>query len=602
MAAPSPLSNCSGVMSFSITCDGVSMPETAKVISIETDHGVNRIPRALITLVDGDMPSGDFPLADAGHFKPGTEIVINAGYVGESKDDVQHMVFTGVVIKHSVKIDGDNESRLMIECAHKALAMTIGRKNATYIDRKDSEIIADLIGNYRGLSASVDATTFTHKTLLQYYTSDWDYLLNRAELNGLWVTFNANQLCVNAPNPKASPVLTLTYGDSLIEFEASLDACSQVEAITSTSWDPATQQVVQATARPAELTKQGDIAAAALAQVLNIGTLGLQTAAALDPDVLKAWSNAEQTKAALSRIYGRMKFHGSAAAKPGVVLTLKGVGKHFNGNVIATRVRHRLANGEWHTDVEFGMSSDVVPEAHAARVRNVGAGAGAISGLHIGVVTMLDTDPQGQCRIQVAIPLMNAQPGGVWARLANFYASSGYGAFIVPEIGDEVVLGFFNNDPSCPVVLGSLYSSKHAPPYAPTAQNDVKALVTRSKLKMEFDDGKKIITLITPANNKVVIDDHNASILLEDQHGNKVALGASGISLESSKDISIKAQGNVTFSATRNVEIAALGDVNTTALNINSAANASLVAKAAVNAELSAGAQTTIKAALVAIN
>jgi hypothetical protein len=66
----------------------------------------------------------------------------------------------------------------------------------------------------------------------------------------------------------------------------------------------------------------------------------LQTAAPLESDALTAWSKAQQTKAALSRIRGRMQFQGSALVKPGVLLELKSVGKHFNGNVIASNVVH----------------------------------------------------------------------------------------------------------------------------------------------------------------------------------------------------------------------------------------------------------------------
>jgi uncharacterized protein involved in type VI secretion and phage assembly len=155
----------------------------------------------------------------------------------------------------------------------------------------------------------------------------------------------------------------------------------------------------------------------------------------------------------------------------------------------------------------------------------------------------------------------------------------GFGAFVTPEIGDEVILGFFNNDPSCPVILGSLYSSKHVPPYELTAENNFKAIVTRSKLKLEFDEEKKIITLITPGKNKVVISDEGKSILLQDQNNNKVELSPTGILLDSPKDITINAKGKVAISAVQNIEIAAQMDVKTTGLNISSSANVSLSPK-----------------------
>jgi len=595
--ATSPLANSTGVLSFTIMCDGAPLPDIVQVLSIETNHSTNRIPSATITVIDGDMPNAAFPVSDAGNFKPGTVVVISAGY-----DSTVMPIFTGVVIKHSIKINGDNNARLIIECRDRALAMTVGRKNANYVEKTDNQIISTLIAAHAGLSATVDATTVTYKELVQYYVTDWDYMMARAEANGFLVTVEAGVVSVKAPMASGSPALTLTYGMDLIEFQAELDARWQVTSVTGTSWDLATQAIVQQTAMPVTLTTQGDITSATLAGVLDAGDFGLQTAAPLESGALTAWAKARQTKAALSRIRGRMQFQGSAVVKPGVLLELAGVGVHFNGNVIASNVIHRLNDGNWVTEVEFGMPAYWFTEEHQLQAPEAAGWTAGMCGLHIGIVLKLDADPEGQYKIQVSLPLMNAETVGVWARLASFYGSSGFGAFIIPEIGDEVVLGFFNNDPSCPVILGSLYSSKHVPPYELTAQNNFKALVTRSQLKMEFDDDKKVITLITPGNNKIVISDDAQSILLQDQNNNKVELGPSGILLDSPKDITIKAQGKVTISATQEVEVNAQADVKVAGLNINHNANVGFVAKGATTAELSASGQTTVKGALVMIN
>ena len=593
----SPLTNSSGVLSLTITCDGATIPDIIQIVSVETNHSTNRIPSATITLLDGDMPNAIFPIADAGNFKPGTEVVISAGY-----DNTTSVIFTGIVISHAVKISGDNYARLIIECRDKALAMTVARKNANYVNKTDNQIISSLISAYPGLTPTVDATSVTYKELVQYYATDWDYMMTRAEVNGFLVIVDAGKVTVKAPVGSGSPVLKLTYGMDLIEFQAELDSRSQLNSVTSTSWDLSQLAIVQQTAQAETLTGQGDLDAKKLAEVLGIADFGLQTAAPLESAALTAWSKAQQTKAALSRIRGHMQFQGSALAKPGVLIELAAVGKHFNGNIIASNVIHRIADGNWVTEVEFGMPNYWFTDQYQIQAPEAAGWTAGICGLHIGIVLKLDADPEGQYKIQVSIPLMNASTVGVWARFASFYGSSGFGGFIIPEIGDEVVLGFFNNDPSCPVILGSLYSSKHVPPYELTAENNYKALVTRSKLKMEFDDGNKVITFITPANNKIVISDQDQSILLQDQTNNKVELSTSGILLDSPKDITIKALGKVAISAVQNVEIAAQMDVTTTGLNISSTANISLTAKGTASAELSAAGQTTVKGAMVMIN
>ena len=214
----------------------------------------------------------------------------------------------------------------------------------------------------------------------------------------------------------------------------------------------------------------------------------------------------------------------------------------------------------------------------------------------------MDADPDGQYKIQLSIPILQSETDGVWARLASFYGSSAVGAFFVPEIGDEVVLGYFNNDPSYPVILGSLYSSKLKPAYEFTADNFIKAVVTRSKLKLEFDDEKKVITVTTPGNNKIVISDDQKSILLQDQNSNKIELSSSGIVIDSPKDIKISAKGKVTIDAVGNIESTAKADIKNQGLNINHQANIGFSAKGNATAELSASGQTTVKDAIVMIN
>src|SRR3954468_11855829 len=208
--AVSPLTDSDGLLTFTITSDGEAISDAFQVVSVEVNHSVNRIPSATITMLDGDMPTGKFPISDTELFKPGALITISAGY-----ESIDKLIFTGVVIKHSIKISGDNYARLVIECRDKALAMTVGRKNANYVEKKDSDIISSLIVK-AGLTADVTATAATYKELVQYYATDWDYMMARAEANGMLVTVEAGKVTVKAPEVTPA-VLSLTYGTDIKE-------------------------------------------------------------------------------------------------------------------------------------------------------------------------------------------------------------------------------------------------------------------------------------------------------------------------------------------------------------------------------------------------
>lgn len=277
-------------------------------------------------------------------------------------------------------------------------------------------------------------------------------------------------------------------------------------------------------------------------------------------------------------------------------------GDRFNGKAFISSLKHDLSKGNWITEAEFGLSPEWFAEQRNLMAPPASGLLPGIEGLHIGVVKKLDEDPEGEQKVQVSVPVLEADVDGVWARLAGFYGSDGIGAFFIPEVGDEVVLGYMNNDPCHPVILGSLYSSKRQPPYSLTAENLTKAIVTKSKLRLEFDDDKKVVTIMTPGKNTIVISDDDKSIRLQDQNSNTVTLSASGILLDSPHDIAMTAKGKITIEAVGEIDISSKADVEVAGLNINNSANIGFAAKGNASAELSASGQTTVKGAMVMIN
>ena len=596
-----------GVIGLSLTSNGTAVAGTIQVVSVSVKKTINKIPTAEIIILDGDMPGKDFPVSNTNVFKPGSAITIEAGYGVSAK--VQ--IFAGIVIKHGIKITGDNYARLIIECRDAAVAMTIGRNNANFVNSKDSDIITKLIGNYSSLTSTVTATTTQYKELVQYYCTDWDFMLSRAEINGLLVIVDAAAISVKAPVTSGTPSLTVTYGLDLMEFHANIDARTQFTNVQGCSWDMKTQKAVTQASTPKTLNAQGDLNSATLAKIVGPASFSLQTPAQLETTALKAWVDGQQVKAGLARIQGKMSFQGSGLAQIGERIELVGVGSHFNGNVFVSSVHHTVANGNWITEVEFGMPQNWFAENRDLVAPSASGLLPGIEGLHIGVVMKLDADPDGQYKIQVSTPVMQAATDGVWARLANFYASVGIGAFFVPEIGDEVILGYLNNDPSNPVILGSLYSSTRQLPtpssinspaaYTLTADNFKKAIVTKSQLTVEFDDDKKIISLCTPGNNTIVISDDGKSILLQDQNNNMVKLSADGILLDSPKDISITAKGKITLTATGDMALSSKGDITAAGENITLTAKSGFTAKCATS-EMTSSSTTAIKGSMVNIN
>ncbi|MEP6930294.1 MAG: type VI secretion system tip protein VgrG, partial [Flavobacterium sp.] len=474
----------------------------------------NRIAVAKIVILDGEANTGEFEASSSATFAPGAAISILAGY--DAKNEV---IFEGLIMSQSIRIDSLVGSALEIECRDAAVKMIVGRKSLTYSNKKDSAIISSIIGTYSGLSATVTATDTTWPEQVQYYVTDWDYILALAETNGLIVTTLNGKVSVTAPDSNTSSVLTVTYGDNLLEFNAKLNATNQLGNVTSNTWDYKTQAVINSEATP-NVSGSGNLTSKKLSEVIGLDAFQLQTSAPLETADLNNWSKAQIIKSEYSKITGEAKFQGTNLIDPGKYMTFAGLGDRFNGDYLIAGVVHDLSQGNWISEVYLGLSPlwfTEKPDVMSPPASGLIPGA---RGLFNGTVKQMYEDPDSQFRILVNVPLFDANGAGIWARLSNFYSTSGAGAFFLPEVGDEVILGFLNEDPRYPVILGSLYSGTKIKPFTgldPNEKNSVKAIVSKSGISVQFDDENIVWTVATPNKNTIIISDKEKKITISDE-------------------------------------------------------------------------------------
>lgn len=587
-----------GVVSCEVKVNGAAIPGTYQLHTIHIEQTINRISTATITLLDGNPSSESFAISASATFVPGNEIGIYAGY-----DSKNSLLFEGIVTKQSIRVANATGPMLEITCKDKAIKMTVGRKSSAWSKIKDSEVIGKLIGN-AGLSSDVAATQVQLPELVQYYVTDWDFMLARAEINSMVVATLNNKVNVFNPTADTASVLTLKYGDNLFAFNAELDAISQLGKVKASAWDYQNQQLISAQADN-DLAGPGNLSSKQLSSVAGVTEFELQTTAAEANDELKCWARAQMLKSELSKITGNADFQGVAVVAPGKYLTLDGLGARFDGDHFISSVRHDISDGNWLTSVNIGLPALWFVQENAVEAPSSAGLLPGIQGLFNATVKKINADPDSEYRILVEVALFNDNATGLWARLANFYSTNGQGAFFLPEVGDEVILGFLNQDPRFPVILGSMYSQKNKPysQFEPNEKNSMKGIVSKSELRVMFDDEHKVLTLTTPANNTLVLDDQNKQIELKDQNGNSIVMSSSGIAIKSDKNISLEAGQNVSIKGNAGISIQSSGgDVSTKGLNINEAADMQYSAKGNTTAEVQGGVQLTLKAAMVMIN
>lgn len=565
---------------FQIIVDGEQISSEYSVASITVVKSVNKIPTASLTLFDGDASQEDFEVSNSDVFVPGNEIAILAGYHSD-----ETTIFKGIITGHGIKIRKNKPGVLHIECRDKAAKMAISRQSAYYTDQSDSDIFTAL-ASASGIEIEAEPTDLQHPDMVKYYTTDWDFMIARAEANGKLVVVDDGKITIAAPDTSQAPVLSLLYGSTMLEFEADMDARPQLASVISKSWDYANQEIVKQEGQNGSFQEHGNIGSDGLSEVLGIESFEMKHAGRLADEELKAWADAKVLKNHLAKITGRVKCQGFAEIKPGKVIELSGVGERFNGNAFVTAVRHTITSKNWETDAQFGHSprwfyerEDIIDEPASGLLPGV-------NGLQIGIVTQIGEDPDGEDRVLVRMPLVDPDSEGIWVRVASLDAGENRGFFFRPEIDDEVILGFVNDDPRDPVLLGMLHSSAKPAPFESSDDNHEKGLVTRSEMKLVFNDDEVSLTFETPNGNKIVVSDNESAIQLHDENGNKIKMTSDGITIESAGDVNIKAGG----------------DVNIEGSNVALKANSQFKAEGNSGVEMRSSATAVIKGSLVQIN
>lgn len=547
-----PNSSTHDVVTFKIFVEGNAVNPSYQVLSISITKEINHIPVAKIVIRDGEAADMNFEISNGNDFVPGKKIAIEIGLDGNNST-----AFKGIITRHAIKVRENGNTELQIECRDETVKMTVGRHSRYYENIKDNRLFDELIGRYSGLQSDTETTTLTHKELVQHHLTDWDFMLLRAEANAMLVNVDDGKIKISKPNTSGEPALQVTYGSSVLEFEAEMDARTQWKNVKANSWDYANQQLFQAdTSEASGFVQHGNISGSQLAEAINLPSYEMRHSGHALEQELQDWVNGMMLRSRLAKIRGRARFTGFAAIKPGDLVKLNGVGDRFNGKAYVTAVKQDIGDGTWDTHIQFGLDPDRYSCIHADIPDTLAAGlAGGVHGLQIGVVVQLENDPDGEDRIRVKIPVIDNNDQGIWTRVASLDAGNDRGAFFRPEIGDEVIVGFINDDPRHAVVLGMLNSSAKPAPITARDVNHEKGFTTRSKMHLSFNDDTKTITIDTPAGNSIKIDEQGMKIEIKDQSSNKITMESSGIKIESPMNIEIKAGVNLTLSAAASLSI-----------------------------------------------
>ena len=536
--------------------DGKEIPlEYQQILSLSSSKEVNRIPTARIAIKDGEVSTQDFKISNQNYFIPGAKIEILLG-TPQQKD----VVFKGVVIKHCIKVRKEKPSVLIVECKDESIRLSIGRKSRFFSSISDSDIFQEIVKEYNQLSIETQDSSqaIVHSQITQYYTTDWDFMSMRAEAIGHYLFVSDNKISTSLPDLKKSPVLKLAYGEPfdtkersrIWEFESEMDARNQFENITTSSWD-FSKQVIAEGSNNLTIEEQGNHSSTKLAEVIGLVNYQMHHLGKMAEGELNAFANAIKQKSLLNKVYGRIKFDGRADILPGDIVELEGVGDRFNGRVFVSRVHHSFEPGRWFTEIKFGLPYTWFYQKQDISNPPAMGLLPKIEGLQIGKVVQLkdEEDADKDFRIKITIPGFHKDEEGIWARLSSLMASNEKGLLFLPNIGDEVVIGYIGQDAREPIILGSLYSENAPPPLENDDNNYQKGIITNNNHKILIDEEKNTLTLETAGGSKVHLDDGDNKLVLS-KGPSTIKITDTGIQIKALKieldaltKIDIKAKG-----------------------------------------------------------
>lgn len=534
------------VVTVTILSSGQAIDMTYQLLSVQIHHEVNRIPYAELVFIDGDAAIREFAISDTAVFEPGKAIEIKLRY--EDKPASEKTVFNGIVVKQAICVE-DTSSTLTVVLKDKAVAMTQGQNHCVFTKMTDSAILEKIIGLHQLTAKTMADTQPEHAEMVQYACSDWDFILSRAESNGLLLTVQSGEVSAQLIAAPGTPKVIIDYGiDEVYNFDIEASAEGQYQKISGTAWDAKNQQNITVNKSDNLHLSPGNLSCSTLADSLGAKDYALATSAQLTQAELTAWTTGKLARTQLSLIRGTLSVLGRSDISLLDTLEIKGIGKRFNGKALITGIGQRVTAGTWMTDIQFGLADQWLLRGYEAQSPAASGLLPGISGLYIGIVLAFEDDPDNELRVKIKLPTLKDEANTMWARLAAPEAGKGRGYFFRPEADDEVIVGFINDDPRQAVILGALYGSKNTAPARfgqPDAKNIGKGIASKKGLVIGFDDDKAIVYLETPGKNSITLDDDGKKIELKDQHGNSILMDEKGITLNSAKDFKLTATGNI---------------------------------------------------------
>ena len=497
---------------FEITVGGSALDPGMRmdVIEVRVEQALGIADRAVLRIIDSELK-----IMDAETFAIGGDLVVKLS-APDSNGQLQQ-VFKGEIVTLEADIGGGGAAQLTVIAFDKSHRLRRNSKTKAFTQTTVSDV-AHQIASSNGLTAgTIDAAGPALDDILQHDETDWELLERLSNDAGCDIDVDGGKLQLLKRKAEGAAVI-LTLGETLRTFRPRLSGIAQVDKVTVRAWNSGDKSAITSDA-----TLEPSVGAQSSARTKAAGALGGGTLIVSDRPADSAahasmLAHAAAGKLGASVIEATAVAIGDPKIIVGATVELKGVGRRFGGEHRVVAATHVLRGARgYETRFTVGAGGGPLVQEFGGRVRTGGFAAHLV----IGLVTQ-NKDSESQGRIKVKYPALDENAESTWVRISFPAAGSGRGVVALPQINDEVVIGFEHGDIERPIVLGTLFNGKEKP-------------------------GDTLLP--AAASEKASVGIVAQGDVVTQTDGNVKTTATAGIQLNSTKDVAVQADGQVTVSA-----------------------------------------------------
>ena len=484
----------------------------------------------------------------------------------QGNDSANAYEFKGVISDVSNEGEDGKHGYLILQGYGTTVLLERGKRMDVFSEMTLQEVFKEVTdGVINKRLSCVNSPVYTGKVsfLMQYNESDWQFLQRLSTISGETLFYTGRDLVFGQYNDWDP--MEVTYDKEITQFRSGArllannftgyqylsDNDDMLTQDAPERIDDANDYVNTAALQSKELTEKRPVKAPVLLNVEDKGSLD---------EIVKR--NKVTTASRTVYVEGKAK---TCAPRIGRLLTIRMPenmpGASNLGTYRIIKVRHVIDQGSrYHCEFE-GIPSALkffpVPQLQMPLI-----------GPLLGQVVK-NNDPQGQGRVCVEFPFATNRASETWMRVMSLSAGSSNevgknrGMVFVPEEGDQVMIDFEYGDPNRPFVKGSMFHGANGK--GGGSNNAEKSIITRSGIKIVFNDDQKSLHIEDPSGNTWDMDG-NGNITVNTPETLTLNSKNMIVNVEENMDITVGEDMKTSIGGSQRIEV--VGDVERTATNL----------------------------------